>query len=151
MEDRFAKGHVHAGCCLCGAWRGSSYGSCASHCDGLSVPDRAMWIRKSQTDPHLQNWPKVSILPTKADICSAGQKHATWGGKVLGAEDMLNVALLLWSLSADFSIQAHFPAQHLLLWWCDHGNKIWLFDYCKGELQSMLTVTTIWSPHHHCG
>lgn len=65
VEDRFAKGNVHAGCHLCGTWRGSSYGSGASHRDGLSVPDRAVWLRKSQADPYLQNRPKVSILSAK--------------------------------------------------------------------------------------
>ena len=55
------------------------------------------------------------------------------------------------SLPAVFSThQVHFFAQWLLQLWCDHSHKIWLIDYCRGELQSMLRVTSIWSPHH-CG
>lgn len=65
---------------------------------------------------------------------------------------MVNVTLLLWSLPAAFSIhQARFSAQHLLLLQCDHRNKICLLDYCKGELKSTLTMTSIWSHHHHRG
>ena len=65
-------------------------------------------------------------------------------GEVLGTEDVVNVALLLWSLPAGFSIhQAHFSAQCLPLLLRDHRKKICLFDYCKGELQSTLTMTSI--------
>lgn len=98
VEDGFAQGDVHAGCHLCGTWRGSSHGSCASHRDGLPVLDRALWLRKSQADPHLQDWPKVSIPPAQSNVHSAGQNP-----QAHGTEDIVRVALLLWSFPAVFS------------------------------------------------
>lgn len=71
---------------------------------------------------------------------------------MLGTEDKVNVALLLWTLLAVFFIhQAYFCTQCLLLLWCNHRNKICVFYYCNGELQSAPTVTSIWSHHHHHG
>lgn len=112
MEDGFAQGDVHAGRHLCGAWGGSSHGSRASHRHGLPVLDRALWLRESQADPHLQDWPKVSVPPAQGNGHSAAQNPQA---QMLGTEGMVRVALLLQSVPAVFSPLSAHPCQNVIL------------------------------------
>lgn len=59
MEDRLAQRRLFLSLCVDRTRGLFFFWRCTGHCSGVQLPAGALWLRKVQTNSHLQSGPKV--------------------------------------------------------------------------------------------